>query len=817
MKLNIFSCILIILTFILTGNKPLAQSINPERINKNNSTTDFSIQAPNMKIDFTYQGYLKNISVNSSCGWDITPDVGSIVSGRRAGEWCVKCGDKFSWLKPKTVTKKDNVFIQNCVGQNADLTVKWEPVFEDAFLVTCELKAKKNFPSVSIGLDAFNLKPEMVKHTYCLPFSLSYIRKDADNKIPSGFIDDELTFNNTFSLITDKETFSLSVIPEAAPNSGIQSENNPHDYQVGFYPSTKADPNELLQPITGGIILIANHAKPVHNGGVIIRQFLIAASANLPGFYATGKHIGQYMATVKYSKQINLLDLYRKSMSFLLNNPYCFTETKYGNGFWGSIHSKTGEGFCNGRAFYAMYGSSFSVAAFSQYEAMNGLNPQELYRFQTGPARLLTNSDASNADGAFWSMLDVDKGEYVDQAGKKWMQTHATGWVAYYLLCAYEINHNIIYLNKAQKALKWLTTVQNKDGSFPKYFENNNPSIDKQGDLAWNILAFLKADTLGISSPTIDFRKCALKSSEWMLDNPVKSLHYFGAFEDVGGVTESYTSSVSALALVVAYKTTGNLKYLQSAKSALSVSLAWVTCGYTPVGQLENSWDKDQVIQPAYAQVESIECYYPCSYTLPMLFLASAQIAGVTQGSERNYWLQISRQFSHLVAFFSNTPGSAAKYGMEWLNSPFLVFPEWGNAQVCWSILETLRQRAALEVPGFNLDAQMHCEFKGKKMSVITPKWEEVKGNLLKLNPEIDPLVLKGDDGSIYLLLLSEGQNIQERLNFNALADYLPIGTIKLTNFETGLELGVIAPQHLSKEVYVKGVGHLIIQINSIK
>jgi hypothetical protein len=101
-------------------------------------------------------------------------------------------------------------------------------------------------------------------------------------------------------------------------------------------------------------------------------------------------------------------------------------------------------------------------------------------------------------------------------------------------------------------------------------------------------------------------------------------------------------------------------------------------------------------------------------------------------------------------------------------------------------------------------------------MSVITPKWNEAKGNLVELNPEIDPLVLRGDDGSIYLFLLSEGHNIQEKLNFNGLADYLPTDTIKLTNFETEKELDVITRQQISKEVSVKGFGHLIIQIKSI-
>ena len=328
-----------------------------------------------------------------------------------------------------------------------------------------------------------------------------------------------------------------------------------------------------------------------------------------------------------------------------------------------------------------MYGCSFSIAALSQYAVLNGLDPHALDRLEEGPARILTATDVLTPSGAYWSMKDVDKGTLVDQADRPWIETHATGWIAYYLLETFQMGGDKRFLATAEKNLKWLASVQNPDGSFPKYFESGKPSQEKQGDPAWNALAFLKAHELGVAVPGGDLLRRGTTALAWLMSNPLKIGRFYGSFEDVGGVTESYSSSVSAHAFMAAYRATGKEKYLQAAKAALSVSLAWISCDYGPM-ETANSWNLAQAAQPAYGQVESVTCYYPCSYTLPMLYLAACEVANASRGDERLHWLQIVRQFSHLDVFFSDSTGTKARFGMEWRAAPFLVFPEWATVSV---------------------------------------------------------------------------------------------------------------------------------------
>ena len=514
---------------------------------------DFSLQAGKTEIQFTSGGLLQSIRVSTEAGWRKTAAAGSVLSGRRKGEWYVRCGDKATWMKPGAAQKKGNAIHLDCRGEDADLAIEWKPVFEDAFLVTCRFTAKKDLPSATIGLEMFNLPPDAVKATYCLSHSLEGIRNEERNNIPVGFIANDSTLNNTFSLITRDATFSLSVLTPQNRRTTLPDSEAGKDYWVGFKPGTVPFP--FPPPLNGGITLMAHCNKGILEGESVERQFLIAATANASGVYTTGRHIGQYMALVSNPHRTNLLELYRKSISYLLDDSCCFVATpKYGKGFWGAVHSKTGEGYGNGRAFYAMYGSSFSVAAFTQYAAMNGEDPRGMERLQEGPARFLTATDVLTPEGAYWSMLDVDKGTLVDQANRKWLETHATGWVAYYLLNAYEIGGDARFLDAATRNLKWLASVQNSDGSFPKYFENGKPSAEKQGDLAWNALAFLKAHEMGVAVPGEDLSRRGIQAMDWLLENPVKNMQYYGSFEDVGGVIESYSSSVSAHALMAAYR-----------------------------------------------------------------------------------------------------------------------------------------------------------------------------------------------------------------------------------------------------------------------
>ena len=197
-----------------------------------------------------------------------------------------------------------------------------------------------------------------------------------------------------------------------------------------------------------------------------------------------------------------------------------------------------------------------------------------------------------------------------------------------------------------------------------------------------------------------------------------------------------------------------------------------------------------------------------------MMYVAASEVAAVTQGAERNYWLQIVRQFSQMEVFFSDIAGTKARFGMEWLTAPFLVFPEWGNSQTCWAIMETLRQRASIAVPDLKLDCRMQGTINGKRVSAIAPKWDNASGSMLDLDPQIDPLVLRAEDGSLRLLLLAEGMNLDATLALKGLAASLNGNSFAVINVESGQILGTYTVQQLRKGIPVTVRGHLLLELN---
>jgi hypothetical protein len=700
-----------------------------------------------------------------------------------------------SWYKPKKTKKTKEGFVRSFTTQEGKLSVTCEPYMQNAFLVTARFTSRSELDSLSVGLRFFALDTAEIKDIYCLPQSLPYLREASRNKIPAGYITNGKTFNNTFSLITENETYSVSVVPPAFRLDHIQDEAAVREYAVGFFPKEEVTTG-LPEPTSGSVTLVCNHNRKIAKGETVVREFLVSRDKNTSGSFTTGLHIGEYMNLVKYQRKDNLYDVYRKSMNFLLNNPYCFVSLPdFGDNYYGAIHSNTGEGAYNGRAFYAMYGNSFSVAALNQYKTIHNERIDNLSKRLDAIDRFL-QSDILTKEGAYWSMLDLVEGKgYVDQAYRKWVETHATGWITYYLLNACQTSGNNYYENLSLKTLKWLSENQLPDGSYPKYFEDGKASEAKLGDIAWVALALFKAAELNIQPEGTDFKRQGISAAEWMLGNVVAKKEYFGSFEDVGGVNDSYCPSISARALIEAYKVTKDKKFLIAAEEALSVSLSWITCDYTH-GRQSGTWGKP--FQPAYAQVESVSCYFPCSYTLPAMCLAASELALCTDNPEKkNYWTQISRRFSHVSDYMLDIPESKAKYGMEWLLTPFLVFPEWGNSQVCWSILETFRARIHQAIPEFQLDHLLHGTFKGNDYSAFIPVWE---GNeqLISFNPETDPMFFKDNQGNICLLLLSEGQAVKDKLSCKSLLRFMNTGTYEIRNVVTDKFIGTYKTDKLA-------------------
>lgn len=727
----------------------------------------------------------------------------------------ISSGEQSCWIKMNSGGKFVNdTYEQSLFCKYGELKIFYEAGVRNSILATLAFIPNQPLENVSIGVRFFDIPPMKILQKYCLPLSLPYLRADSLNVIPAGFIANKETFNNTFSLITDNETYSVSVLPPSYRlNNKRDSVASSNEYLVGFTPDRKGTLE--INPIEGSITLVCNHNYYISKGDKVIRQFLISADRNDNAIFATGLHIGEYMATVDYFHKENLTDVYRKSMSHLLNNSYCFKAIDgQKENYFGASYSQTGEPYGNGNAIYAMYGNSFSTVALNQYKKIS--NNKEIDRRLSGINWFLTKSDVLTPQGAYWSMLDLLQGKgYVDQAYRKWVETHATAWVTYYLLNAYEISSNSDYLNTAIKTLKWLASVQRKDGSFPKYFENGLPSDEAMGDIAWVALSFFKADELKVKVDNVDLKKCAEQALNWMVDNVVNTKQYYGSFEDVGGVNDAYCSSVSARAFIEGYKSTNNKIYLDIAEKIMSVSLSWITCDYTEDEMF--SWNQELRIQPAYAHVESTSCYFPCSYTLPLLYKTAAELALLVDGSvKKNYWLSVSKNFNHISDFLSDNAETKMRYGMEWLLGPFLVFNEWGNSQLCWNIIDTFRYRILNQLPDFLLTPQLSANYKGDTYQLYMPEWNEY-GRLLKTQSGVEAIFFRDQKGELSLMLLSENKHVSSNFEFEGILKDFTTDEIILKNNISGETIGQYTKDQLKKGVNLNFSDFLFVKLKSVK
>lgn len=645
------------------------------------------------------------------------------------------------------LTRSGDGYVQRYKMEDGELLLRFTKGCGDAVCMTSEFVATRDLDSLELSLRFFNLEPDSIRYRYCLPHCLPWLKPETEGNVPRQWTTSFFTLNNTFSLITDKSTFSISILPPEERMEWTSGAVNPDDYAVSFADSSS-------------IYLKSLHRQPLSTGEKVIRRFLISQSDNISDGMATGLHIGEYINEVGYKPIDNLTDIYRKSMHYVLKNQYAYGETADGRrNYYGSIISSTGEPGPrppqgNGYTEYAMYGNSFSVAALNQYLQMNPTSAEGKERLG-GVDEFLLHTDVLTPEGAYWSMLDLmetDNQGFCDQAFRKWLETHATAWITYYMLNAYEMTGAERYAEVLQKTLAWLAAQQREDGSFPKYFENGQPSSDNMGDVAWAILAFLKADELDFRVDNTDFRACALRSITWVEENLLEKKWYYGSFEDVSGPSDSYCPSVTAHAFLTAAWQIGEKRYLEEAKHILSVSLAYLTTDYN------SHWG---TIRPAFAQIESVVCYFPASYTLPMMCLACAEAAMQSDDArERDYWTGVSKTLS-FISDFMPSPNNTCDYGMEWQCSPFLVFSEWGNMQLSWVIVETLKNRIAMQCPDYRLDAKLSFR-KGKHAyTLFMPEWEGV-GSLIEPIEDVEPVFFRDESGEIYVLLLgdAEGKNV---------------------------------------------------------
>ena len=649
-------------------------------------------------------------------------------------------------LSPGKVKKSGDEYVQRYETDDGELLLKFGKGTGDAICMTSEFAANRNIDSLELCFKFFNLESDSIRYRYSLPHSLPWLKPKTEGNAPRQWVSNSETYNNTFSLITDSRTYSVSILPPESRMNWKSPASDPNDYEVTFGPDSSS------------IGIKSLHSKPVAAGEKVCRRFLISQTDNISDGMATGFHIGEYINEMGYKPTDNLTDIYRKSMYYLLKNEYAYGETVNGRkNYYGAITSPSGKPFGNGNAEYAMYGNSFSVATLNQYLQMCPSSPQAIERLG-GVDEFLLQTDVLTPEGAYWSMLDLrgknNKG-FCDQAYRKWIETHATAWIAYYMLNAYEMTGEARYGDVLQKTLLWLARQQREDGSFPKYFKNGQPSSDSMGDIGWAILAFLKADEIGFRVKDIDFKAQALRAIAWAEDILLPKKWYYGSCEDVGGVNDSYCPSVTAYAFLTAARQTGKKKYLKEAKHILTVSLAYVTTDFS------NQWG---VFHPAYAQLESVACYFPASYTLPMMCLSCAEAAAQTNDAkERDYWTGVSKTLS-FISDFMPIPNKTCDYGMEWRCYPFLVFSEWGNMQLSWVIIEILKNRIAMQYPDYKLDAKLSFKKGDHTYTLFMPEWDET-GSLIEPVEGAEPVFFRDETGEIYVLLLgnAKGNDITPR------------------------------------------------------
>lgn len=107
------------------------------------------------------------------------------------------------------------------------------------------------------------------------------------------------------------------------------------------------------------------------------------------------------------------------------------------------------------------------------------------------------------------------------------------------------------------------------------------------------------------------------------------------------------------------------------------------------------------------------------------------------------------------ISDFMASPNNKCTYGMEWRCFPFLVFNEWGNMQLSWVIIETLKNRIAMQYPDYKLDARLSFTDKEHTYTLFMPEWEGTE-SLIEPIEGVEPVFFRDEAGDVYVLLLGE-------------------------------------------------------------
>jgi len=155
---------------------------------------------------------------------------------------------------------------------------------------------------------------------------------------------------------------------------------------------------------------------------------------------------------------------------------------------------------------------------------------------------------------------------------------------AYDLLLCSKLTSNDIWLNKVFKFGKFLTKIQNKDGSWyrayatdgepitePKEWLGRTP-IEQKTATSVPIFLLVKLHKL---FPKENFLSTAEKAGVWVLHEMVDKTHYRGGSLDCANVIDKEAMGIVLNSLMALYEQTGKKEYLKGAKKAGVLALTW--------------------------------------------------------------------------------------------------------------------------------------------------------------------------------------------------------------------------------------------------
>ncbi len=510
---------------------------------------------------------------------------------------------------------------------------------------------------------------------------------------------------------------------------------------------------------------------------------------------------GEALLRTRFPRQDNLNTVMARAWLCLRNNPLLPIPERPGQ-YWGALSEERGDRpVGNGRAVWAMYGTSFQIALFhllclegEDREAARLLELSREYLLES-PVRIRQPGDL---EGAFWSQENIlsrfprgrRPARFTDQAFRRRVWTHAAGWMASMFARVLAREPGAPCGKAFFSSLGWLLRTQRRDGSWPHSWIPGNPSRPSKGfcgDAWWALLALLRALDLDLAERPAPVREAARKGLEFLHRNVVEKGRYFGSFEDVGGPADGYSPFLAVQVLLEAFRVLGDERYRSWAEKAWKDALPWIHHAPSPwlVGESERIPRPSSSNMAMMAQGASAFLRFGAA---PGPARAAAGLAHVSRRQRRD-------------------PSDRYFGGIDWYDGATNFSGGWFQAQLLLRGRLSLLERAC-RFRGIQVDTYGRGKAFGERVEKVLFAWPGLESQApavrFTASPEVDYLVILtrkkgyallmndgGLEGSVRLRLDLPGKKgtrllARERISGRLLADraLLPVGERALLEWD---------------------------------